>query len=967
MSLREGTHFFVPVLVFLVHCFVAKLAIAAVSGNIETDQSALLALKNHIIHDPSNILATNWSMRAPVCDWFGITCGSRPHRVTVLELPYMDLVGTIPPELGNLSFLSGLYLQNNSFQGSMPNELAQLGLLETMQLQFNNMEGDIPRWIGFLPRLENLILGFNSFTGTIPASIQNASFLQALDLSDNRLSGGLPPGILNIASLQEIYVSDNQLSGSIPSISNISALIMIEFTNNNLSGGLPEDMFDYLPELEFLHLSVNQISGDIPTSLFNCKQLQSLSLSFNNFTGSIPAELGNFTMLINLVLGANNFQGMNYHLITLGNLRDLQSLNLAENDFITESSTSELGIIKDLTNCKSFRYIDLSNNPLNAFLPNSLGNLSTSLGYFRIQSSGMKGSIPLDIGNFTELTLFSLSFNQLTGTIPASIGKLQSLQVLYISDNQLEGSIPNELCHLENLAALNLGNNKLSGSIPTCLVNLTSSLRSLLLYSNRLNSTIPSSFWGLSYILNLDLSSNSLEGSLPLDVKNLRVVTELYLEDNQLSGNVPRSIGDLQDLVTFSLARNAFSGPIPESTSSLISSEYLDFSENKLSGVIPKSLEALVNLKYFNLSFNKLQGEIPSEGAFRNFTAQSFIGNVGLCGDSRLSSPTMPNCRIWKRGTKRRAPEEEISLATWRRISYYELQQATNDFDETNLLGTGSFGRVYKGRLSDEMDVAVKVFNLQHEGAFQSFDAECEIFQHIRHRNLVKIISSCSNNDDFKALVLSYMPNGSLEKWLYSYNYCLNILERLNIMTDVAAALNYMHHENPTPIVHRDLKPSNVLLDEDKVAHVTDFGMAKLLGRGDSITQTITLATIGYMAPEYGLEGNVSRRGDVYSYGILLLETFTRKKPCDEIFQGELSLKTWVKESCPHSIIDVVDNNLLREEEENLDIKKDCLLSIIEVALECLADSPEERSDMKDVLVALNKIKMKLQNVAVSA
>ncbi|KAJ7947105.1 GPCR kinase [Quillaja saponaria] len=209
------------------------------------------------------------------------------------------------------------------------------------------------------------------------------------------------------------------------------------------------------------------------------------------------------------------------------------------------------------------------------------------------------------------------------------------------------------------------------------------------------------------------------------------------------------------------------------------------------------------------------------------------------------------------------------------------------------------------------------------------------------------------------------MPNGSLEKWLYSYNYCLSILERLNIMIDVAA-LDYLHNGNPTPIVHCDLKLGNVLLDEDMVAHVTDFGMAKLLGGGDFITQTITLATIGYMAPEYGLEGNVSRRGDVYSYGILLLETFTRKKPYDEIFQGELSLKTWLKVSCPHSIINVVYNNLVREEEENLDTKKDCLLSIIELALECSASSPKERSDIKDVLVTLNKIKMKLQNVAVS-
>jgi LRR receptor-like serine/threonine-protein kinase FLS2 len=142
----------------------------------------------------------------------------------------------------------------------------------------------------------------------------------------------------------------------------------------------------------------------------------------------------------------------------------------------------------------------------------------------------------------------------------------------------------------------------------------------------------------------------------------------------------------------------------------------------------------------------------------------------------------------------------------------------------------------------------VKVFNLQVERALKSFDDECEVMSKICHRNLVKIISCCSNID-FKALVLEYMPNGSLEKWLYSHNYCLDILQRLNIMIDVASALEYLHHGYGTPIVHCDLKPSNVLLDEDMVAHVGDFGIAKLLGEEDSMTQTHTLATIGYMAP----------------------------------------------------------------------------------------------------------------------
>ncbi|XP_017980403.1 PREDICTED: probable LRR receptor-like serine/threonine-protein kinase At3g47570 [Theobroma cacao] len=146
------------------------------------------------------------------------------------------------------------------------------------------------------------------------------------------------------------------------------------------------------------------------------------------------------------------------------------------------------------------------------------------------------------------------------------------------------------------------------------------------------------------------------------------------------------------------------------------------------------------------------------------------------------------------------------------------------------------------------MRFAVKVFKLEFEGAFKSFEIECEVLRNIRHRNLMKIISSCCNID-FKALVLEFMPNGILDKWLYSNNYFLDILQRLNIMIDVASALEYLHHGHTMLVVHCDSKLSNVLLDEDMVAHLSDFGIAKLLCEEDSMIETMTIATIGYMEP----------------------------------------------------------------------------------------------------------------------
>ncbi|KAM3393987.1 hypothetical protein P3S68_002988 [Capsicum galapagoense] len=175
------------------------------------------------------------------------------------------------------------------------------------------------------------------------------------------------------------------------------------------------------------------------------------------------------------------------------------------------------------------------------------------------------------------------------------------------------------------------------------------------------------------------------------------------------------------------------------------------------------------------------------------------------------------------------------------------------------------------------------------------------------------------------------MPNGSLEKYLYPHNYFLDTRQRLSIMIDVACALEYLRHGCSSPVVHCDLKPSNVLLDEDMVAHLRDFGISKLLDEDEGDLYTKTLATLGYIAPEYGLDGLVSTKCDVYSYGVMLLETFTRRKPNE--FDGYLSLKQWVSYSLPGAVMDVVDANLVTQTGSGLQMKLDVVASIMKVAL----------------------------------
>ncbi|KAB2043865.1 hypothetical protein ES319_D01G049100v1 [Gossypium barbadense] len=753
------------------------------------------------------------------------------------------------------------------------------------------------------------------------------------------MAGIIPREIGNLKNLELLNLEHNNIAGSIPpQVFNISTLRVISLETNQLSGHLPSNMGLFLPNMEELYLDVNQLVGSIPMSISNASQLTRLDMSNNYFSGSIPDNLGN--------------------------LRNLKFLNLVWNNL----TSLGMSFLFSLTNCRVLEKLFFGSNPfISGELPRVVGNLSSSLEVFYARECSIRGIIPSEIGNLSHLISIDLGGNKLIGQIPTTIGGLEELQSLSLEDNKLEGSIPSELCHLNKLAFLFLTNNQLSGQIPACLGDLTS-LRQLGLDSNMFSSSIPSSLTRLNYLLILYLSSNSLSGPLPIEIGKWKVLTSLDLSNNQFSGDIPTGVADLKDLTGFSLPNNRIMGSIPESFDELLSLEFLDLSRNNLSGEIPKSLEKLRYLKYFNVSFNRLEGEIPEGGSFENYSIESFKGNEALCGAARLH---VPNCKtrplrnskaktkliiyvalpiastilvvaliiiiLQNRRRKDKLPTQEdmIPLGTWRRFSYHELRQATDGFNDSRLLGNGSYGSVFQGTLPGGTIIAVKVFKFELEGAFKCFDVECDVLRNTRHRNLVKVISSCSNDLNFKALVLEFMPNGSLDKWLYSNNQYLDILQRLNIMIDVASALEYLHHGNATPVIHCDLKPNNVLLDEDMVAHLSDFGIAKLLCEEVSMIQTMTMATFGYMAPEYGMEGIVSTKGDVYSFDILLMEIITRKKPTDEMFAGERSLKSWVIESISSSLNQVVDPKLLSTiGREDLKVKN-CALSILQVGLEC--------------------------------
>ncbi|GJY43725.1 kinase-like domain-containing protein [Tanacetum coccineum] len=653
-------------------------------------------------------------------------------------------------------------------------------------------------------------------------------------------------------------------------------------------------------------------------------------------------------------------------------------------------------------------------NPLGGSILDTLG-LWKSLTTFYSGGCNLYGSIPRSIFNLSLLVNLSLAENHLTGSLPSEIGnQLPNLEYLYgkltidfsklrvidtirLHYNNFHGReeaddmrFIDSLKNCTRLVELELQNCNLTGVLPMSIGNLSDQLSSLGLGDNQLFGSLPSS---------IDLSHNSLSGSIPLDIKDLKMLSYLDLSYNNLSGTITSTLGECISLTELYLSGNIFEGIIPSSLSSLRGLEALDISQNNLSGKIPQFLDKWNSLVFLNLSFNDFEGEVPVVGVFANASLFSVLGNNRLCGG--VVTLELPKCKekgrhkrrfpffilvtviaptllllivlccVYLLCKKKRKSDPSQSSGNenerFLKVSYNQLLKATDGFSKTNLIGEGGFSSVYKGILdsNDDKFVAVKVLHLQTRGAHKSFLAECEAWRNIRHRNLLKIITSCSSVDfqrnDFKALVYEFMPNGSVHNWLHSSTNTskLNILQRINILRDVAAALDYLHIRCQSTIVHGDLKPSNILLDDDIVAHVGDFGLTRLLGTHlNQNNSTGVKGTIGYAPPEYVMGSKMTSSGDVYSFGILLLELMTGKKPTDDMFNEGLSIHKFASMALPDHVVDVIDGDasVLQSKEANAKKVEECLAATIKIGVSCSVDSPPQRMKIDIVVNELQSL-----------
>ncbi|XP_030447462.2 putative receptor-like protein kinase At3g47110 [Syzygium oleosum] len=871
-------------LILFIHQTHSNTCIAYTShpGN-ETDREALLAFKDKVIEDFQDI-TSSWNKSVSHYNWPGVSC-SRRHagRVIALDLLNQKPLGTISPDIGNLTFLRRIDLEANRLRG-----------MQYLYLQYNRLSGRIPDELRNLVERKLAVFGVsvNDLTGGIPSWLGNGSSLTDLDLGQNDLRGRIPAELGRISKLENLTLHYNNLIGHIPfSVYNLTSLVSLSVGGNSLHGEIPPEIGNYFPHLQRLYLSENRFSGQVPHSLPNATGLEELILTSNSFSGNVLANLGNLRNLTRIGFGNNQLQ----------------------------SGPDGLSFLTDFTNCTKLKALDFGHNKF-------------------------RGEIPASVANLTNtLQVLLLGSNLITGNIPPEIEKLNGLQILAIYNNSISGEIPHGIGKLQNLKYLYLWRNRISRAIPSSLGNITQ-------------------------LLHLELQKNQLEGDIPPSLGWCRQLQLLTLSDNNLNGTIPNEVIGLSSLsLYFGVARNSLTGPLPLEVGNISKIVHVDLSDNRLTGEIPSTLSQCLmllslNMAVLDLSINNLEGEVPQEGIFRDTKRISIIGNEELCGG--IKELGLPTCKVRDAKKQRKHPELKLTITVtisflivltcfivvvyqrkksttrpsvalpiderFQKVSYAKLHQVTDEFSPSNLIGQGSHGSVYRGMLDGNRPVAVKVLNLKQKGAFKSFLAECEALRNIRHRNLVNIITVCSSIDftgaDFKALVYDLMRNGSLEQWLHpSENQLdmpkLSLSQRLDIAIDVASAIEYLHHHCQTSIIHGDLKPSNVLLDHDMVARVCDFGLARFLRGSTNLDASQCPAsssglkgTIGYVAPEYGLGGTSSLQGDVYSFGILLLEMFTGIRPTDVMFKDGWTLHEFVEAALHKSLVKILDPSVLSTE-----------------------------------------------------
>ncbi|XP_021284821.1 probable LRR receptor-like serine/threonine-protein kinase At4g36180 [Herrania umbratica] len=929
---------------------------------------------------------------------------SAQSQLQLINLSYNQFAGGVPASIGKLQELEYLWLDSNQLDGTLPSAIANCSSLMHLSAEDNRLKGLVPGSIGAVPNLQVLALSRNGLSGAVPENIfckpsgnASASSLRIVQLGFNEFTELVKPQSNGscVPVLEVLDLHENHIRGVFPSwLTSLTTLRILDISGNFFTGLFPVEIGNLL-NLEELRVANNSLTGLVPTQLLKCGSLKVVDLEGNRLSGKMPVFLSQMRSLKSISLGRNLFSGSIPY--GFGNISGLETLNLSGNN-LTGSVPEDIMRLSNLTT------LNLSYNRFSGGVPDALGDL-LSLAVLNLSACGFSGTIPGSIGSLMKLTSLDLSKQLISGELPIELFGLPSLQVVALEENRLSGDVPEGFSSLVGLQYLNLSSNEFTDRIPVTY-GFLQSLVVLSLSYNRVSGMIPVELGNCSDLEVLQLCSNRLRGNIPGDISRLSHLKELDLGLNNLDGEIPEEMSRSSSMTALLLYGNHLSGNIPDSLSKLSNLTTLNLSSNRLSGAIPSSLSNMSSLKYLNLSRNNLEGEIPNALGSRFDDPSVFSMNSELCG-----KPLNRECanvrngkrrkliiliaiaaggacllalcccgyvysllrwrkklREWATGEKKRSPASASSGADRSRgsgenggpklvmfnnkITLAETLEATRQFDEENVLSRGRCGLVFKATYQDGMVLSIRrlVDGSIDEGTFRK---EAELLGKVKNRNITVLRGYYAGPPDLRLLVYDYMPNGNLATLLqeasHQDGHMLNWPMRHLIALGIARGLAFLHSLST---VHGDVKPQNVLFDADFEAHLSEFGLERLTiaTPAEASSSSTPVGSLGYVAPEAALSGQPAKEADVYSFGIVLLEILTGRKPV--MFTQDEDIVKWVKKQLQKGqISELLEPGLLELDPESSEWEE--FLLGVKVGLLCTAPDPLDRPSMADIVFML--------------